>query len=306
VTIPPTMRAVLLTGHGDLDRLVLDPAYPTPAPGPGEVLVRVDACAVNNTDVNTRVGWYAQSEDDAGSWDGALAFPRIQGADICGVVAAVGADMAHERIGERVLVDPWVRDPEAPDDLLRARYVGSEIDGGYADFAAVPAANAVPVDAPLSAVELASFPTAAETALDMLRRARVAPGERVLVTGASGGVGADAIQLARRRGARVIAVTSRDKAAAVAQLGCETVLDRNDDLLAALGEGSIDLVVDNVAGAGFGMMIGYIERGEIKPLVAATFPLERIADAQREFLKKRHVGKFVLIPPHVPASAMGG
>ena len=144
MTAPATMRAVLLTGHGDLDRLVLEPAHPTPAPGPGEVLVRVDACAVNNTDVNTRVGWYARSEDDAGSWDGALSFPRIQGADICGVVAACGEGVAHERLGERVLVDPWVRDPAAPDDLVRARYVGSELDGGYADFAVVPAVNAVP------------------------------------------------------------------------------------------------------------------------------------------------------------------
>jgi len=346
MTIPATMRAVLLTGHGDLDRLVLDPAHPTPAPGPGEVLVRVDACAVNNTDVNTRVGWYAQSDDDAGSWDGAIGFPRIQGADICGVVAAVGAGVAHERISERVLVDPWVHDPDHPGDLLRARYVGSELDGGYADFAVVPAVNAVPVDAPLSAVELASFPTAAETALDMLRRAAVAPGERVLVTGASGGVGAYAVQLACALGAEPIGVCQPQKAELVRQLGAIATIDRGvaaDAALEAQGLGPVDAVLDVVGGdawpslldalarggryavsgaiAGphvdldlrtlylrdltligatvsapevFRELVGLIERGAIRPLIAATYPLEAVHDAQRAFVGKAFVGKIVL------------
>ena len=140
-------------------------------------------------------------------------------------------------------------------------------------------------------------------------------------------------------------MTNRDKIGAVTQLGCETVLDRNDDLLTVLGESSIDLVVDNVAGAHFSVMpkllrrggryvssgaiggpivtfdmrdfylkdlafigctawdepvfenlVSYIERGEIRPLLARTFALEMIAEAQREFLRKRHIGNFVLIP----------
>jgi NADPH:quinone reductase-like Zn-dependent oxidoreductase len=158
-------------------------------------------------------------------------------------------------------------------------------------------------------------------------------------------VGSAAIQLARRRGARVIAVTSRDKTAAVKELGCETVLERDQNTLSILGESSIDLVVDNVAGARFGDMprllrrggryvssgaiggpivsfdmrefylkdltfigctawdetvfpnlVSYIQKGEINPLLAGVFPLERIADAQREFMRKRHIGNFVLIP----------
>ena len=119
MTVPPTMRAVLLTRHGDLEALVLDPAWPTPQPGPGELVIRVDACAINNTDINTRVGWYAQG-DDNGAWGEPLAFPIIQGADVCGVVAQVGEGVPHERVGERVITDPWVRDPAAPDDLDRA------------------------------------------------------------------------------------------------------------------------------------------------------------------------------------------
>ena len=179
----------------------------------------------------------------------------------------------------------------------------------------------------------------------MLHRAYVAAGEHVLVAGASGGVGSAAIQLAKRRGAIVTAIAAQAKSAEVLSLGADRVLDRNEDVCAALGEKSVDVVVDNVAGPAFpGMLrvlrrggryvssgaiggplvsldmrtfylqdltligctawdepvfpnlVGYIERGEIRPLVAKTFPLERIADAQREFLEKKHVGKFVLIP----------
>ena len=134
MTVPATMRAVLLTRHGDLDALVVADDQPVPTAGPGEVLVRVLACALNNTDINTRVGWYAQDEDDDGAWGGALAFPVIQGADVCGDVCAVGDGVDAARVGERVLVDPWVRDPAAPHDLERAGYLGSEHPGGYAEY----------------------------------------------------------------------------------------------------------------------------------------------------------------------------
>ena len=209
----------------------------------------------------------------------------------------------------------------------------------------VPATEVFPVACGWSDAELATIPCAYGSAENMLHRADLRAGERVLVTGASGGVGSAAIQLARRRGARVVAVTSAGKREAVRQLGCETVLDREQDPVRILGESSIDLVIDNVAGPGFGAMpkllrrggryassgaiggpivsfdlrdvylkdltiigctawdepvfpnlISYIERGEIRPLLAGTFPLAKIADAQREFMHKRHVGNFVLIP----------
>ena len=102
MTPPPTMRAVLLTRHGDLDALEIVADHPTPQPGPGQVVVRVDACAINNTDINTRVGWYAQSDGDAGAWGGALDFPVVQGADVCGVIAQVGEGALVLRLpGER-------------------------------------------------------------------------------------------------------------------------------------------------------------------------------------------------------------
>ena len=169
---------------------------------------------------------------------------------------------------------------------------------------------------------------------------------RVLIPGASGGVGSAVVQLAKRRGADVIAVTSASKRQLLQDIGADRVLLREDDLIEALGAESVDVVVDNVAGSHFGTMlrllrrggryvssgaiagpiveldmrdmylkditlmgctawdvtvfpqlISYIEKGEIKPLLADTYPLARIADAQRAFQDKGIVGKIVLVPP---------
>lgn len=346
MSLPETMRAVLLTQHGDLDALRYEPAWPRPEPGPTDALIRVDACGINNTDINTRIGWYAQSEDDGGAWSGGLDFPLIQGADVAGEIVAVGSRVDPARVGERVLVDTWIRDPDAPLDHARARYVGSELDGGYADYLVVPAVDAYAVTTDLSAVQLASFPTAAGTALDMIERAGVRADDRVLVTGASGGVGGYAVQIAAARGAQTIGVCAPAKAAAVRDFGATATIDRDADLgdaLEALSLDGVDVIVDIVGGptwpalidvlrprgryvvsgaiAGpiveldlrtlylrdltligatlnppdsFGRLVALIERGEIRPTVAATFPLERIVDAQRAFLAKEFAGKIVL------------
>lgn len=264
MTVPATMRAVLLTRHGDLDALVVADDQPVPTAGPGEVLVRVLACALNNTDINTRVGWYAQDEDDDGAWGGALAFPVIQGADVCGDVCAVGDGVDAARVGERVLVDPWVRDPAAPHDLERAGYLGSEHPGGYAEYMVAPAVNAHPVSDRLTPAAYASFPTAAGTALDMLRRAGLAAGETVLVTGASGGVGGYAVQLARALGATPIAICDPAKADGVRALGAAHVLSRDGDVapqLAALGVPPVDVVADVVAGPRWPQLLDALRRG---------------------------------------------
>jgi len=356
--LPDTMHAVLLTGHGGFDRLDYRDDVAVPAPGSGEVLVRVGAAGVNNTDINTRTGWYSKEvtsgttadigptadadavEGDA-SWGGAaLAFPRIQGADVCGRIAAVGADVDRGRIGERVLVEPCLRFPD------RVEYLGSECDGGFAEFVAVPAAFAWKVESALSDAELASFPCSYSTAENMLTRADVREGETVLVTGASGGVGSAAVQLARRRGARVLAVAGAAKADAVQALGAEEVIPRGADLIETVGRDRVEAVVDLVAGAQwpqllevlrpggryatagaiagplveldvrtlylkdlslfgctvlregvFGNLVGTIERGDIRPVVAAMYPLSEIVQAQEAFLSKQHTGKIVLVPP---------
>jgi NADPH:quinone reductase-like Zn-dependent oxidoreductase len=351
----PRMRAVLLTGHGGPDRLVLREDVPIPAPGPDEVLIRVAAAGVNNTDVNTRLGWYAKSVRsgtdetaidtplDDGGWSGRpLEFPRIQGADCCGRIVRVGDGVDEGRLGQRVIVRPMMRPPAAFADLP-CWTLGSECDGAFAEYVVVPAREAYRVESDWSDVELASLPCAYSTAENLLHRAGVLEGERVLVTGASGGVGSAAVQLARRRGAEVIALAAPAKGAAVQALGADRVVGREEDLVRALGRASVAVVVDVVGGAGwpalldvlapggrlassgaiagpiveldlrtlylkdlslvgctaqdervFENLIGYVERGEIRPVVARTYRLEEINVAQEDFVAKTFTGKLVL------------
>ena len=366
--IPSAMRAVVLAGHGGLDKLEPRDDVPVPEPAPGEVLIEVGACGMNNTDINTRVGWYSKSvregtTADAGlagfgdergadsTWERAgLAFPRIQGADVVGRIVALGAGVPEARLGERVLVDPWIRDPQEPERREFAGYFGSERDGGYAEYATAPAVNAFAIVSELSDPELATFPCSYSTGEYMLTRARLAEGETVLVTGASGGVGSALVQLAKRRGARVIAVAGRGKTAEVAALGADAVIARDsarleEEVRDAAPGGVVDVAADIVGGGGFpglldllarggryvtsgaiagpiveldlrtlylkdlevigatvmprgifAALVGYIERGEVRPLLARTFPLESLREAQAAFLEKRHVGNFVVLP----------
>ena len=257
MTLPETMKAVVLTGHGGLDKLEWREDMPVPHPEAGEVLIRVGASAVNNTDVNTRTGWYfkavrgdtgsaategyAGASDADGAWSGALSFPRIQGADCCGKIVAVGDGIDTARIGQRVLVRPMHRPTGAePNGLVT---FGSERDGGFAEYTTVDDEHAVRIDSPLTDIELASFPCAFSTAEGMIQRAGLGA-ERVLITGASGGVGSAAVQLAKRRGAHVTASTSPAKMDALKTLGADAVMDRSD----AYAKDAFDVVLDLVGG----------------------------------------------------------
>jgi NADPH:quinone reductase-like Zn-dependent oxidoreductase len=278
------MRAFVLTGHGGLDRLEYHADWPVPQVAPDGVLIRVSACGMNNTDINTRTAWYSKAVTDGttqmvgeqgaaaadagdGSWGSAqIEFPRIQGADVCGEVVATGGDAPDELVGRRVLVDPWLRDPADPSDASRSRFLGSETDGGYAEYVAVPAVNVHPVESPLSDPELASFATAYVTAQNMLDRAGVTDGERVLVTGASGGVGSALIQLARARGAIPVAMCSAAKADAVHEIGAEAVLPRTpanlrEELAEATGHDAVDVVADVVGGELWPALIDVLATG---------------------------------------------
>ena len=142
--IPKTMHAVVLTGHGGFDKLKFHRDWPVPVPESGEVLIRVAACGLNNTDVNTRSAWYSKGNSDAttgdalvgaegedGTWGGAsVSFPRIQGADAVGTVVRVGDGVTHSLIGRRVIIDGWLRDWNDPLNREKAGYFGSECDGG--------------------------------------------------------------------------------------------------------------------------------------------------------------------------------
>jgi NADPH:quinone reductase-like Zn-dependent oxidoreductase len=257
--IPTSMKAVVLTGHGDIDKLVYRDA-PVPSVGPDEVLLEVTACGLNNTDVWVRQGAYGTDDDPAAvsTWRrgrSTLSFPRIQGADTVGRVVAVGGNVPAERIGERVIVDASIYNRD-DDSLADIDYIGHGRDGGFAEYAAVPSANAHAIDSSYSDAELATFWCAYHTGEQMLERADVRRGETVLITGASGGVGSGLVQLVRARGAVPFAVVSRGKEQAVLDLGAEAVILRDTEDLAAdlrrvMGDRPLDVVADLVGGAMF-------------------------------------------------------
>jgi NADPH:quinone reductase-like Zn-dependent oxidoreductase len=360
MTLPETMTAMVTMGHGDLDQMVLHHDWPRPSPAEDEVLIRVGACGLNNTDVNTRSGWYskavteattggafAEVDEDDPTWGGApISFPRIQGADVCGEIVAVGKDVAPSRVGERVITDGWLRDKSDPSDMNKTGYFGSERDGGFAQFTTTFASNAHAIKSDLSDAELATFSCSYSTAEGMLTRAQVGPNDTVLVPGASGGVGGALVQLAKRRGARVIAMASVSKHAAVETLSPDKILPRApENLRSALGAEKITVVADVVGGPYWPNLIDilerggrytcsgaiagpiveldlrtfylrdltftgstvitpevmsnlvlYIEAGEIKPALAATYPLGQLREAQAAFIAKQHAGNIVVTP----------
>jgi NADPH:quinone reductase-like Zn-dependent oxidoreductase len=354
------MKAVVTNGNGGYEQLEYRDV-PVPELAPGEVLLQVLAAGVNNTEINTRLGWYssavttgtedlpagekekAKAKADGG-WNEATPFPFIQGTDCCGRVVAVAPGGNESILGLRALVRPCIR--RSGWESLENIWMASDFDGAFAQFVKVAAGEVFPVDCEWSDAELGTIPCAYGTAENMVHRAKVSAGDHVLVAGASGGVGSAVVQLAKRRGAIVTAIAGKDKLAQVRSIGADRVIARDEDTVAGLGEKSVDVVVDNVAGPAFGGMlkvlkrggryvssgaiagplvtldmrdfylkditligctawdepvfpnlVSYIEKGEIGPLLAKTFPLERIADAQRAFTEKTHVGKFVLIPP---------
>ncbi|MDE0114188.1 MAG: alcohol dehydrogenase family protein [Albidovulum sp.] len=357
--VPKTMKAMVLTDHGSMERYEWRMDWPVPIPGDDEVLIRIRACGLNNTDVNTRIGWYSKAVTgatdgvaegvagtDAASWGGkAIEFPRIQGADAVGIVVAAGDKADPELLGKRVMVDGWLRDWNDPCNLERAGYFGSEADGGFAEFAKIHWRNVRAVTSDLSDAELATFSCSYSTAEGMLSRAGVTADDTVLVPGASGGVGGALIQLSKRRGARVVALASESKHEEVAKLGPDMVLPRSpENLDAELGSEKVTVAADVVGGpiwpqiigaiqrggryvcsgaiAGpvvpfdlrtlylrdltfFGStvvppdvlpnIVGYIERGEVKPVVAAIYPLSELREAQQAFLDKSKAGNIVVV-----------
>ncbi len=353
-----TMKAVVTACNGGYDKLECREVK-IPVLESGEVLLQVLAAGVNNTEINTRIGWYSSSIttstenatekqmasiDTDGGWNETTPFPFIQGTDCCGRIVEVAPGGDESSIGSRVIVRACMRkfDFQSMENI----WMGSDFDGAFAQYVKVPASEVFVVDCNWSDAELGTIPCSYGTAENMVHRGKVSKGEHILVTGASGGVGSAVVQLAKRRGAIVTAIVSASKVEQVLDIGADRVIKRGENILEHLGEESFDIVIDNVAGPSFGDLIkllkrngryvssgaiggpivtfdmrdfylkdlrligctawdepvfpnlvSYIENGEIKPLVAKIFPLEQIADAQKEFLEKKHVGNFVLIPP---------
>lgn len=368
----PSMKAVVTTGNGGLDKLDYRDV-PIPKLEPGEVLLQVLAAGVNNTEINTRVGWYSSSvttstegwsnaqEKEAvdkadGGWSDPTPFPFIQGTDCCGRVIELSEGVDNVHIGERVLVRSCMR-PYGFNSYENI-WIASDFDGAFAQFVKVPSSEVFRINCSWSDAELGTIPCSYGAAENMVNRADVTAGEKVLVTGTSGGVGSAAVQLASRRGATVIAEDSyhfsriktdserfKKELDLLKSIGAQKVIHEGS-ILDHLEEKSVDVVVDNVGGPAFGDLllvlkrggryvssgaiggplvtldkrifylqdltligctawdepvfpniVSYIEKGEIKPLLAKTFPLSKIREAQAEFLEKKHFGKFVLIPP---------
>ena len=231
--IPHNMKAMVLTGHGGLDVLKYQDV-PVPEPAAGQVLVQVTATAKNNTDRKAREGLYPTKKGEVQSFQmggkPTLVFPRIQGADIAGRVVAVGAGVDESRIGERGLLDFNIYADDRRDINLTPDYYGHGADGGYAEYVVLPSDQFHHIPNPeLSDAEVASMGMCSyQTAMHMVTSANIKAGERVLVTGASGGVGTALIQLCRIIGAVPYALSQQDKAASLLELGAEAVLDRSD------------------------------------------------------------------------------
>ncbi len=262
IMIGDRMAAVQLTGHGGTDKLVYREDVPVPRPRAGEVLVQVTATAKNNTDRKVREGLYPVDDDAhvtsfAIGGSPTLTFPRIQGADVAGRVAAVGPGVDGSRIGERGLLDFNIYADDRRDINLAPDYYGHGADGGFAEYVAVPSSQFHRIDNPeLADAELAALGMCSyQTALHMLNAASVKAGENILVTGASGGVGTALIQLCRALGAIPHAVSSGGKDDVLRALGAASVIDRrlvNDWTEAvheATGGAVVDAVMDLVGGA---------------------------------------------------------
>lgn len=252
MSVSESMRAVRITRHGGPE--VLEPVrVAVPAPQAGEVLVQVAAVALNNTDLWTREGAYGRPDDPKAlsGWRGPIDFPRVQGADVAGRVVAVGAGVAEGLVGRRVVVDPAIYDTEGP-HANPVGLMGSERDGGYAEYVTAPVERVHDVtESPLTDDQLAALPTAYGTALGMIERGRLRQGETALVSGASGGVGLALVQIARARGARVIAISSGPKIDAVREAGAREVVNRAGDIaeqIRAVAPEGIDVALDVVAG----------------------------------------------------------
>lgn len=295
---PNVMRAVVMQGHGGPEQLQVT-EVPRPEPQPGHVLVRVLASSVNNTDIWTREGAYGTAEDpDAiAGWLGTpIDCPRIQGADMAGVIECVGDGVDETRIGQRVVVDPAFYDRDA-DDADLVGLLGSEADGAFAEYVVALDERCHDVTAsPVSDLQLAALPIAFGTALGMLRRADVHAGETMVVTGASGGVGVALVQLGRALGATVIAVSTADKAEVLHGLGAAHVVDRSapdvaDHAVAAAARsgGEIDVVADVVGGERFGEWIDALRTGGRLVVAGAIAGPVVPLDLRRVYLGQRRI-----------------
>lgn len=276
------MHAVVLRGVGPSKSLQLE-TVDDPQAGPGDVVVRLEAAALNHRDVWIRKGLYA-----------GIKFPTILGSDGCGTVIQVGQEVSSEWIGRSVVINPgleWGDNPRVPGPKFRI--LGMPDGGTYAELVRVPAENVCDRPAYLSANEAASIPLAALTAYRALvTRAQLKSGETVLITGIGGGVSAFGLQIAKALGARVVATSRSDrKLEEASKLGADGTLnvtsgDWSKEAIKLSGGEGPDVILDSVGGETFGRALSVIRRGgRIVTYGATTGPIDRF-DITKLFWKQ--------------------
>jgi len=257
------MKAIVFDRHGGPEVLEAR-EVPEPAIRPDEVRVEVKACGINHLDLWVRRGLPGLEVE----------LPHVLGNDVAGVALEVGAAVGHVKPGDRLLVLPSLSCGVCPaclagdDNLCRHHDVlGRRRNGGYAQQVAVPGANCLPCPANLTWEQAAAVPLVFLTAWHMLvGRARVRPGEDVLVVGASGGVGSAAVQVAKLHGARVIATAgSPERAERARELGADEVLDHSAGDVAArvralTGRKGVEVAIEHVGGAMFEQAVASLAR----------------------------------------------
>lgn len=286
------MRAAVFRQHGGPEVLEIAD-LPAPKPGPDQVVVAVQAAALNHLDLWTRRGLPGLN----------VQFPHIGGSDIAGTVAEVGERVGDLDPGTRVLVNPslWCGDCEwchrGEESLCnRYRIIGEHISGGFAEYIAVPARNVLPIPADLSFEEAAAVPLVYQTAWrGLISRGRLRPGETVLITGGSGGVSTAAIQIAKLAGAYVFAVTAgAEKARRLEELGADFVIDREQsefskEIWRETEKRGVDIAFDSVGEAVWPEILRALARnGRLVTYGATTGPRGQV-DIRLAFWKQLQI-----------------
>lgn len=286
------MYCIRIHEHGGLDKLVLE-QIPTPMPGPGEVLIGIKATSLNHLDLWVRKGLPGVKFN----------LPIIPGVDAAGVVASVGEAVSHVAVGDRVVVAQGIScghciyclngsDNLCKDYLL----IGEHRDGADAEYLSVPARNVLKLPSAVSFDQAAAGALVFLTAWQMLvDKARVRPGEEVLVVGAGSGVGSAAIQIAKLHGARVIATTSSDeKASHAKRLGADAVIDYRkqnvpDEVRKLTAKRGVDVVFEHVGAAVWDDCIRSLTKGGRLVTCGATSGHEAKTDLRYVFYKQLQI-----------------
>lgn len=250
------MRAVVLREHGDVAGLEFHTSWPDPTLSEHSVVIAVRACALNYHDIFTIHGMPGIK----------VPLPIIPGIDMSGEVVAVGGAVTSVALGDRVLVDPF--------DTGKNKLIGEMIDGGLAELCEVDESTLIRLPEDVTFADAAALPVAYGTAHRMMiARGAISAGEKVLILGASGGVGTCCIQLARAAGAHVIAASSSEvKLARLREIGAdETITYSNDDLMTIMyerygkprvqGGGGVDVVVNFTGGDSWVPSLRSVRRG---------------------------------------------